>query len=307
VDKLKLKLLKEEKEKIFKRYTDDHEAHNLYLKGRYFWYRRYEGGLQKGLELDPDLGEAYASLGWISMFYDWDWQTAERELRHAIKLNPYYAPARLYYSMCLDTTGRFGESIGEMKKAQELDPLEPLVNARLGLSLYLARRYEEAYEQNRKVISMDPNFSIGYWYQAMICATNKLWDEAIASSQKHVQLSGGASFALATLGFIYGSAGIRDEALNALERLTALSQDRYISLFNVAMVYVGLGEKDQALENLEKAHTDRASLMAYLGIWPVFDSVRSEPRFKALLKKMNLELIKEPAGGNAEKVTNGSS
>jgi len=339
VEKLKLKLLKEEKEKILKRHTDDHEAYNLYLKGRYFWYRRYEGGLKKGLEffqqaiardplyalayvgiadsfgslglfsfvrpkeaypqakaaakkaleIDPELGEAYASLGWISLLYDWDWQTAEKEFRHAIKLNPYYAPARLYYSMCLDITGRFDESIGEMKKAQELDPLEPLVNARLGLSLYLARRYEEAYEQNRKVISLDPNFSIVYWYHAMICAIKKLWDEAIASSQKHVQLSEGAAFALATLGLVYGLAGIRDEALNALEQLIALSRERYSSPLQIAWVYVGLDKKDQALENLEKAYTDRESLMAYLGTWPIFDSMRSEPRFKALLKKMNLE------------------
>jgi len=339
VDKLKLKLLKEEKEKILKRDTDDHEAYNLYLKGRYFWYRRYEGGLQKGLEffqqaiardplyalayvgiadtfgslgifsfirpkeayprakaaakkaleIDPELGEAYASLGWISMLYDWDWQTAEKQYQNAIKLNPYYAPARLYYSMCLDITRRFDESLDEMKKALELDPLEPLVNARLGLSLYLARRYEEALEHNRKVIRMDPSFSIVYWYHAGTCTAKKLWDEAIASSQKHVQLSGGAAFALSFLGFVYGSAGMKDEAINVLERLIALSKERYVSPFDIALVYVGLGKKDQALENLEKAYTDRASLMAYLGTWPVFDSVRSEPRFKALLKKMNLE------------------
>ena len=206
VDKLKVKLLKEEKEKLVKRSTDDHEAYDLFLKGRYFWYRRHEGGLQKGLEffqkaiekdplyalayvgiadsygslgifsfihpkeayprakaaakkaleIDPKLGEAYASLGWISMLYDWDWQTAEKEFRHAIKINPDYTPTHLYYSMYLDITGRFDESIDEMKKAQELSPLEPLVNARSGLSLYIARRYKEAFEQNRKVITNDP-------------------------------------------------------------------------------------------------------------------------------------------------------
>ena len=338
VEKLKLKLLKEEKEKILKRYTDDHEAYNLYLKGRYFWYRRHEGGLQKGLEffqqaiardplyalayvgiadsfgsfglfsfirpkeayprakaaakkaleIDPELGEAYASLGWISMLYDWDWQTAEKEFQHAIMTNPYYTPAHIWYGMCLAITGRFDESIAEMKKARELDPLEPMVNAFLAWSLYMARRFDEAIEQNRKVIAMDPNYSIVYWYQAMACAARKLWDEAIASSQKHVKLSKGAAFALATLGFVYGSAGMRDEALNALERLIALSKDRYVSPFHQAFIYVGLGEKEQALENMEKAYLDRESMIVYLGTLPLLDSVRSEPRFKVLLKKMNL-------------------
>jgi serine/threonine-protein kinase len=339
VDKLKLKLLKEEKEKIFKRHTDDHEAYNLYLKGRYFWYRRHEGGLQKGLEffqqaiardplyalayvgiadsfgslglfsfippkeayprakaavkkaleIDPELGEAYASLGWISMLYDWDWQAAEKQYLHAIKLNPYFAPAHIRYGMCLAITGRFDESIGETKKAEELDPLEPFASAFVGWSLYMARRFDEAIEQNRKVIAMDPNYSIVYWYQAQSCTGRKLWDEAIASGQKHVQLSGGAAFALATLGLVYGLAGMRDEALNALERMIALSKERYVSPFQLAWFYVGLGEKDQALENFEKAYTDRDSMMPYLGTFPLFDSVRSEPRFQALLKKMNLE------------------
>jgi TolB-like protein/Tfp pilus assembly protein PilF len=339
VDNLKLKLLKEEKEKIFKRHTDDYEAYNLYLRGRYFWYRRYEGGLQKGLmlfqqavekdplyalayvgiadsfgvlglfsfirpdeayprakaaaekalEIDPELAEAHASLGWISMHYDWDWQAAEKEFRRAIKTNPDYAPAHLWYGMCLGITGRFDVSIDEMKKAQELGPLEPLINAMLGWSLYMARRFEESIEQNRKVIEMEPNFSIVYWYQIGNLAAMKMWDEAIQCAQKVVQLSGGAAFALGALGFAYGSAGMRDQALNALERLNDLAKVRYASPFHRASVYVGLGEKDKAFENLEKAYTDRESMMAYLGTWPFFDSVRLEPRFKVLLKKMNLE------------------
>jgi serine/threonine-protein kinase len=127
---------------------------------------------------------------------------------------------------------------------------------------------------------MDPNYSIVYWYQAQSCAGRKLWDEAIASSQKHVQLSGGAAFALATLGLVYGLAGMRDEALNALEQLIALSKERYVSPFQLAFVYIGLGEKEQALENMEKAYTDRESMIVYLGTFPFFDSVRSEPRIE---------------------------
>ena len=95
--------------------------------------------------------------------------------------------------------------------------------------------------------------------------------------------------ALATLGLVYGLAGMRDEAISALERMIALSKERYVSPFQLAWFYVGLGEKDQALDNFEKAYTDRDSMMPYLRTFPLFDSMRSEPRYKALLKKMGLE------------------
>jgi tetratricopeptide (TPR) repeat protein len=252
-------------------------------------YPRAKAAVEKALEIDPELAEAHASLGWIRMHYDWDWQAAEKEFRWAIKNNPDYAPAHLWYGMLLGITGRFDLSVDEMKKAQELGPLEPLINAMLGWSLYMARRFEESIEQNRKVIEMEPNFSIVYWYQIGNMAAMKMWDEAILCARKVMQLTGGAAFALGSLGFALGSAGMRDQALNALERLNDLAKDRYDSPFHRASIYVGLGEKDKAFENLEKAYTDRESMLAYLGTWPFFDSVRSEPRFKDLLHKIGRE------------------
>jgi serine/threonine protein kinase/Tfp pilus assembly protein PilF len=338
VDKLKLKLLKNEKEKLIKRYTDDHEAYNLYLKGRFFWYRRYEGGLQKGieffqqaiakdpryalayvgiadsfgslgqfsfippkeawprakaaakkaLEIDPELAEAYASLGWISMYYDWDWQAAEKEFKQAIKRNPDYALAHIWYGYCLAIAGRMNESIDEMKKAQEMDPLEPLINGSLGWSLYMARRFDEALAQNQKVIEMDPTFSVIYWYQAGNYLAKKMYDEALASVQKLIQLSGGAAYALSSLGVGYAFAGMRDEAAAVIERLNKLSEDLYISPLYLAWIYLGLDEKEKFFEYLEKAYQERTSLLVFLKVWPVFDSVRSDPRFKAILRKMKL-------------------
>jgi tetratricopeptide (TPR) repeat protein len=95
--------------------------------------------------------------------------------------------------------------------------------------------------------------------------------------------------AVSILGTAYGFAGMKDEAFKILERLDGLSKDRYVGFLSRAMVWVGLGEKDKALENLEKAYEERNSPMAYLKVWPLFDSLRSEPRFQAVLKKMNLE------------------
>jgi len=338
VDKLKLKLLKEEKEKILKRYTDDHEAYNLYLKGRYFWYRRYEKGMQralqyfqqaiekdpgyalphmgiadtfgtlglfsfmpphqaysrakaaakKALEIDPELAEVYASLGWIAMWYDWDWQAAERHFLKAIQMKPDYALAHTWYGNFLWCKGRFDESIREMQEARELEPLEPIYPAHVGVALYQARRFDESIGELRKVIASDPEFSIAYWYQSANLMANKMWAEAIATLQKFVELSGESVIALSTLGFAYGSTGMKDEAFKILERLDGLSKDRYVGSLWRALVWIGLGEKDKALENLERAYPERESMMPCLKVWPIFDSLRSKPRFEALLKKMNL-------------------
>jgi len=116
----------------------------------------------------------------------------------------------------------------------------------------------------------------------------KMWDEAIAAAQKFVELSGEAVMGVSILGMVYGFAGMKAEALKTLERLDGMSKDRYVGPFMRAMVWTGLGDKDKALENLEKAYEERESPMAWLKVWPVFDFLRSEPRFQAVLKKMNL-------------------
>ncbi len=339
VDHLKLKLLKDEKEKILKRATKDHEAYDAYLKGRYFWYRRYEKGLQralqyfeqaietdpgyalayvgiadtfnflgtfsfmpphpafsrskaaakKALEIDPELGEAYASLSWIGLWHDWDWPAAEKHSLKAIQLKPDYAPAHMWYGNILWCTGRFDESIREMQKACELEPLEPVDPTHLGLVLCMARRFDESIEELGKVIASDPEFSLAYWYQSFNLLAKKMWSEAIATLQKLVELTSGSVIALSTLGLAYGLAGMKNEALKILEQLDELSKDRYVGPFWRAVVWLGLGEKNRALENLGKAYSARDSVMASIKFWPLWDSLRSNPKFKALLKKMNLD------------------
>jgi len=339
VDQLKPKLLKGEREKVLKRYTEDHEAYDDYLRGRYFWYRRYEQGFQKGLqyfeqaikkdpayalawvgvadtfgslglfgflpahqaysrakaaakkalEIDPGLAEAYASMGWIAAWYDWDWPAAERHFLKAIQIKPDYAPAHHWYGLFLAATGRFEESILKMKEARALEPLEPVIPSHLGWALYMARRFDESIEVLNRVIESDPGFLIAYYYQSWNFLAKKMWSEAVATAQKFVELSGGSVNALANLGWAYGSAGMKDEALKILERLDGLPKDRYVASFFKAMVWLGLGEKNEALENLEKAYLERESAMAFIKVWPLLDSLRSEPRFKDLLKKMNLD------------------
>ena len=339
VDHLKLKLLEGEKEKILRRRTENHEAYESYLKGLYFWKRRYERGLQKSLqyfqqavaldpgyalphvgiadafgilgifaympphqayaqaraaankalEIDPELAEVYPSLGWIAMWYDRDWPAAEGLFQKAIRLKPDYAPAHLWYGNLLYCLGRFDESIREMKKAQELEPLEPAPPTHVGWALYYARRFDESIEVLQGVVASDPEFTLSYMWLSMNFVAKEKWGEAIAAGRKFVELTAGAVIGLCMLGLAYGSAGMKDEALRILEQIEGLKKERYVGPIFRAIVWSGLGEKDKALEYLERSYAEKDSALALIKVWPIFDNLRSEPRFQALLKKMNLD------------------
>jgi serine/threonine protein kinase/Flp pilus assembly protein TadD len=339
VDSLKLKLLKKEKAQLIKRYTEDQEAYSLYLKGRYFWNRRYEGGLQKGieyfqkaiekdaslapayagiadcycvmgiynwippkeaypkakaatlkaLEIDNTLSEAHASLGWIKMFYDWDWAAAEKAFQRAIELNPNYATAHEWYAMFLAPMARFDEAISELKKAQELDPLSLIIQAMGGYVYSFAGLSDKAIESCHKTIEMDPNFMLTYFYLGNAYIWNSKWKEAISAFQKLAALSGEGPLALGFLGFSYGMDGQKAEAQKILDRLNRQSEDKDAFPFFKSLVHIGLGDKARALDWLEKAFDEKESMIAAIKIWPPFDSLRQESRFEALLRKLRLE------------------
>jgi serine/threonine protein kinase/Flp pilus assembly protein TadD len=340
IDKLKLKLLKEEKATFIKRYTDDLEAYDLYLKGRYFWNRRYEGGLQKGLEyfnqtikkdplyapayagiadslsilglfawlppkeafpkakatalkaieIDDKLAEAYTSLGWINMLYDWDWAAAEKALKRALEIDPNYAIGQLWYALYFSYLGRLEEATAEIIKALRLEPLSLLINVNRGFILYFKRLYDEAIEQCLKTIEMDPNYLLSYWFLGAGYMGKGMWKEAISAEEKAVALSEGSPYFIGYLGYAYALSGQKDKALTTLNQLEKLSKEKYVPNYPKAMIYLGLGEKDQMFEYLEKAYEAREPVLALSSkAAPYFDSVRSDPKFKALLKKMGLE------------------
>ena len=339
VDKLRVKLLKEEKAKLIKRYTDDLEAYDLYLKGRYFWNRRYEGGLQKGLEyfnqtikkdpsyapayagigdslsvlglfgwlppkeafpkakaaalkaieIDDMLAEAYSSLGWINYLYDWDWTASEKALKRALKIDPDYAIGHFWHALYLIWMSRFEEATAAIMKALELEPLSLLINANLGLILYFKRQHDEAIEQCLKTLEMDPNYMLSRFYLGAGYMGKGMWKEAISAFEKAASLSEESPYFVGHLGCAYAMSGQKDKARRALNRLEKLSKKRYVSFYYKALIYLGLGEKDQLFECLERAYEDREPLLVVVKSVPYFDSVRSDPKFKALLKRMNLK------------------
>ncbi len=337
---LRIELIDKEKALLVKRYTENLEAYNLYLKGRYFWNKRTEEGYQKSLEyfqeaiekdpayalaytgiadyynllgyydylppkeafpkakaaaekaleMDETLAEAHNSLAMVKENYDWDWKGAEREYRRAIELNPSYATAHQWYAGYLGARGRHDESIAENKQAQELDPLSPIIGADLGINFISARQYDQAIEEFQKALEMDPNYIVAHLFLGLAYTGKEMYDEAIAELQKAQTLSGDDdSLITVFLGVIYSLSGKKDEAKKILNEVIELSKHSYVSPLCISLIYVGLGQKDQAFEWLEKAYDERDHWMSSLKVLPILDSIRSDPRFIALLKKMGLE------------------
>jgi serine/threonine-protein kinase len=242
----------------------------------------------RAVELDPTLGEPYAQLAWGSFVFDRDWKTAENQFRRAFQLNTNYPIAHENYAMYLARMGRFDEAIGEMKRAQELDPASLGVNTMMGITLSLARRDDEAIPWFRRVLDMDPNFLRAHFGLGLALVHKKRYDEAIVELQKAVELSGGGAGQLAALGCAYAAASRRAEALEIVEKLKERSREHYVPPAMVAGVFSGLGEKDQAMTWLEKAIEERDPWLTSLKVEPMYDSLRSDPRFLDLVHRVGL-------------------
>jgi TolB-like protein/Flp pilus assembly protein TadD len=242
----------------------------------------------RAVELDSTLAEPYESLGWSSFVFDRDWTTAENQFQQAVRLNPNYAAAHQSYGTFLSRVGRFDEAIREVKRAQEIDPLSLVGNLDVGLALHWARRDDEAIPLFRRVLDIDPNYLRAHWGLGLALVQKKKYDEAIAELQKAVELSGGGAGQLGSLGYAYGAAGRRAEALGIVEKLKERSRERYVPPATVAIVLSGLGETDQALAWLERANEARDPWATGLKVEPGFDSLRPDPRFQDLMRRVGL-------------------
>src|ERR1700681_4373677 len=245
----------------------------------------------KALELDDTLSEAHVSLGFIKSDYTWDWPGAEKEFQRAIALNPNYATAHQWHGYALWRTGQFEESIVEHRRALELDPLSLPVNRNLGLAYYLARQYDLAIEQLRRTLEMDPSFVLTREYLGLVYLEKSMYKEAMASCEEAAAPIFASPYAISALGYLYAVSGKKDEAEKVRDRLNKLSEQRYISPRFLASIYAGLGEKEKALESLNAAYQDR-SLQIGAGIIAdaTYNSLRAEPRFQELLRRMGLNI-----------------
>jgi tetratricopeptide (TPR) repeat protein len=249
---------------------------------------RAKEAASKALALDDALVEPRAALAYVKALYDWDWPGAEREFQRVIELNPNYATALYWYAVFLQATGPLDKALAEAKRAQEVDPLSLIANTIVANTFYVMRRYDQALEQFSKTLEMDPNFFLARLDLAKAYAEVGKHEEAIAEAQKAVSLSASAPQALGVLGHAYAVAGKRAQAQKVLLELKDLSSRRYVEPLDIALIYTALGDKSQAVEWLEKACDDHAGRLYVIKFYPEFDSLRGEPRFQDLLRRIHL-------------------
>ncbi|MGI8732794.1 MAG: tetratricopeptide repeat protein [Pyrinomonadaceae bacterium] len=338
-NKLQLKLSGADEKGLTKRYTNNNEAYQLYLKGRFYQNKSGEENLRKAieqfkaaaekdpnyalafvgladsyasltflkpsnelaaeakafalraLEMDDSLGEAHTSLGIVNMSI-WNWAEAEKEFKRGIELNPNYSTAHQRYGGYLRTLGRFDEALTELKRAQELEPLSLIISLNLVDVHFQKGDFDAAIEQCRKLIDLDPGWYYGHQLLGLVYVTQGRNAEALAAAEKAVELSNRQTSPLGVLGYIYAQTGKRTEAAAIIEELKERYAKRQANGWVIARVYVGLGDKEQVFAWLEKDFQSRSSALPSVLNQIPFNSLRDDPRFKDLAKRMKMPDLK---------------
>lgn len=242
----------------------------------------------KALELEPRLAEAHASLGSVLAGFEWDWEGSEREFRRAIELNPGYATAHQWYGGLLTALGRSSEAGGELLRAEELDPLSPVIRATAGWTACLAGDQERAIELEHQALELSADFHLAHLYLAVAHARRGEWKDALDAGRRSVDSGRDSPLALGVLGRVHGDAGQRSEAQRVLRRLEALDKTRYVTPYARALVHVGLREDEAALDALDAAWADRSDALLFIGVDPLLEPIAERRRFRELLVAMRL-------------------
>jgi serine/threonine protein kinase/tetratricopeptide (TPR) repeat protein len=338
---LQMKLSPEEKDQLEKKPTENMQAYNLYLQGRWFWNRRTREGMRKAIEcykraieedprytlaysgiadsycilgiwsflapeeafpkaeaaamkaieLDDMLAEAHASLASVRASYGWDWPEAEKEFKRALELNPNYAMARLWYgALYLMPMGQLEQAMNEVKRALELDPLSPIINYCIGDLLYTSRMYGQAIEAFQRVLTLDPNFPPAYYRLTWTYIKKEMYDEAFRELERTYRLwEYDEERVIKLIRVAYAESGFKAAVKKAFDVLSEESKTMYWPLVDKAKYCVLLERDNEAIESLEKAYVQCDPGLNYIKVDPCFDGLHSDPRFKALMKKMGLE------------------
>jgi TolB-like protein/DNA-binding winged helix-turn-helix (wHTH) protein/Tfp pilus assembly protein PilF len=275
-------------------------ADSYALYGSYGWtlpggrsWARALAAAERALELDEFLADAHTSRARIALNYELDWAGAGRSYRRALELNPGYANAHHWHGYYLMLSGRLKEGEAEMRRALELDPLSPIINANIGMCFYVARQYDAALAHWRNALEMHRNFRLLHVYMATAYAGKHLYREAEAELEKSLALSGAGPLETALLVHIYARMGRTGEARALLSKM--LSGGDAPPYF-VALAYAGLGENDNAFTSLERTLQERSGPFNELNADPMFDRLRPDPRFAALVRRMGLPIAGSDPG-----------
>ncbi len=337
-EKLRLKLTGEEKKRLSKRHTQNIEAYQEYMKGRYLWNQRTRDSLlrciehfNRAIDLDPNyalayaaladarniivsysllppaeafpkarsaatralaldntLAEAHTALAFVLLGYDWEFAEAEKQFKLALSYNHGYATAHLWYALLLVALERHEDATTEMQHALELDPLSLPIRANQGWLLYLGRKYDEAIAELRRTLEMEPNFLLARRRLCQVYIQRGMHNEAADELERALLLAPEDTETIGLLSYYYAVTGKHEASHTMFHRLEELAQTRFIPAYFFARVFVGLGDKDCAFEFLEKAYEERYGLLAYMRVDPELDSLRDDPRFSDLMRRVKL-------------------
>ena len=251
-------------------------------------YPRAKAMATQALAHDPDCAEAHAARGWAAAGYDWNWAAAEADLCRAIALKPQYAPVHIWYSHLLQAMGRTSESLHESHVALSCDPLGLILNVHLGWHHLYVRQYQPAIDQLLKTIDLDPDFILARMFLGEAYEHVGRLEDAITEFRRAVDLSGRRPIYLAGLGHAYAISGHHDEAVTTVAELEQRAAREFVSARGVAEIYLGLGERDTAFSWLGKAFDQRSGWLMHIQENPRYDGVRDDPRYAALLRRLNL-------------------
>jgi serine/threonine-protein kinase len=243
---------------------------------------------EQALTLDPDLADAYAARAYVQADYYWDWEAAERDFRRAVELNPGSAHVHHWYGERLALSGRTDEALAEYLVALELDPLSLIINTNVAHAYYFAGDYPRAIEHLTGVIQLNDNFPNAHADLGRALLMTRQYPEAIRELERATELGGGPVNGLGRLGYAYAVAGRREDALRILERIHGSAEGAYIAPLAAALVYLGLRDREKTIEWLTRTVDERAVYATSIGVDPLFGELRGDPRFSALLQRMNL-------------------
>ena len=352
---LRLRLSGDEEQLLTKRYTESTEAYNAYLKGRFFWNKCTQQGLEKSVdyfqravlldptyavayagiaasyfrlattylppqeafpkskaaaikafELDDRLSEAHATLGIVKMRCDWDWNSARQELERAVEISPEYATGHQWYGNYLDSIGEFEDALREKRRALKIDPLSLSINVSIGTTFWMMGQAGEAMRSAYEVLEMDKNFPTAHLLLGVASEVTGNSSQTITNMERAREIDDVPVFQ-AYLGRAYALSGMDSKARAIIDDLIAQSARRYVSAYGIALIQDGLGATELTFDWLEKAYRDRDEFLCWLKVDPRFAHLRSEERFKDLLRRVfrNADVNKVdrasltlPKGGN---------
>jgi TolB-like protein/Flp pilus assembly protein TadD len=338
--KLQLKLAGDEAKGITKKYTDNNEAYQLYMKGKYHYAKRTRDDFQKAIDyfqraveldpnfalayaliadayasmpaypylspndafpkakaaahraiqLDPTLAEAHTALGYSLGLYDWKWNEAETEFRRALELDDKNSLVHLRFAVTYHLpTGRIDQAIAELERGVELEPVNLHARANLSWIYRMAGRKDEALAQGEKLRDLESEFVLGRYQLGLIYIANEMYKEALALAEKPLRSNPNDQLMLQISGCANAKLGRRVAANSVISRFKEIGKTQYVISFFVASIYAALGEKDKAFVALEEAYRQRDWRMSvHLKLDPLIESLRSDARYKDLLRRMNL-------------------